>query len=251
MNTELYGKMSRLQWLLQKQHLKSHAVIGPMADTSRGQGRILAFLKMKDGISTKDLSYLLGIRVSSLNELLAKLEKAGYITREPSNTDKRVILIYLTEKGREEEEIEQDGNNIFSCLSPEEQTAFGEYLDRIIAALEAELGTDDERDEMFGWMEAARERMGAEQFEELMSMHRMRGGFGGIHGFHGFPGFPGFGRGGHGGHGRGFHGFGLNRRGPASDNKPGAERFGPNNDGSKPGGRSGFPFGNRTDKEDK
>lgn len=98
MNTELYDKLTRLQWLLHKQQIKTHTMGGPMADTSRGQGRILAVLKMKDGISTKDLSYLLGIRTSSLNELLAKLEKSGYITREPSKKDKRVMLIYLTDR---------------------------------------------------------------------------------------------------------------------------------------------------------
>lgn len=196
-NVELYEKMSRLQWLLQKQHLKTHAAIGPMADTSRGQGRILAFLRMKDGISTKDMSYMLGIRVSSLNELLAKLEKAEYITREPSETDKRIILIYLTPKGRKEEAPEQDISDVFSCLSSEEQTAFGEYLDRLIAALEAQLGTDDERNEMANWIEAVRNRMGTEQFDEFMSihkrMHRMRGGCGGFGNGH-FGGFSGFGK---------------------------------------------------------
>lgn len=30
MNTELYEKLAKLQWLLQRQHLKSHAAVGPM-----------------------------------------------------------------------------------------------------------------------------------------------------------------------------------------------------------------------------
>lgn len=170
MNTELYEKLAKLQWLLQRQHLKTHAAVGPMADTSRGQGRILAFLRMKDGISTKDLSYMLDIRVSSLNELLAKLEKAEYITRKPSETDKRIMLIYLTQKGQEEEGHEIDSVNIFSSLSSEEQIAFGDYLTRVIMALEEELGTDGERDVMAMWMEAAKERMGTEEFEKLMAM---------------------------------------------------------------------------------
>lgn len=192
-NTELYEKLTKLQWLLQKQHLKSHASVGPMADTTRGQGRILAVLRMKDGISTKDLSYLLGIRISSLNELLAKLEKNGYILREPSETDKRIILIKLTQKGRDEEEPEKEIPGFLACLSDEEQKNLGDYLDRIIAALEAELGTDDEKGEMFDWMEAARERMGDVHFNKLLSMYRgvhgMRGVFGGRPFEDGFPGF--------------------------------------------------------------
>ncbi len=177
MNTELYEKLAKLQWLLQRKHFKTHIAVGPMADTSRGQGRILAFLRMKDGISTKDLSYMLDIRVSSLNELLAKLEKAEYITRKPSDTDKRIMLIYLTPKGQAEEEHEIDSSDIFSCLSPEEQVTFGEYLVRVTTVLEEELGTDVERDEMASWLEAAKERIGAEELDKLMSMrgqmHRM------------------------------------------------------------------------------
>ncbi|MDH6368845.1 DNA-binding MarR family transcriptional regulator [Paenibacillus sp. PastF-3] len=198
MNTELYEKLAKLQWLLQRQHLKTHAAVGPMADTSRGQGRILAFLRMKDGISTKDLSYMLDIRVSSLNELLAKLEKAEYITRKPSETDKRIMLIYLTQKGQEEEGQEIDNVNIFSSLSSEEQVAFGDYLTRVIMALEEELGTDGERDVMAMWMEAAKERMGTEEFEKLMAMRGQMQRMWGNSRDERFSGrFPGFGGEGH------------------------------------------------------
>lgn len=87
-----------------KNHLRAYAERGPMADPTRGQGRIIAILKMQDSISTKDLSYLLDIRISSLNELLSKMEKADYIKREPSESDKRVMLVKLTEKGKDEQQ---------------------------------------------------------------------------------------------------------------------------------------------------
>lgn len=135
---DLREKLSQLQYLLRKRHALIHRG-GPTADTTRGQGRILAFLKLKDGIKTRDLAYLLNIHVSSLNELLAKLEKNGYIRREPSSEDKRVMLVYLTEKGRTEEQAEPAGD-VFGCLSEEEQAAFGSYLERIIANLEEQLG---------------------------------------------------------------------------------------------------------------
>ncbi len=149
MNNELFEKLSRLQWLRHKLHMRDHLEGGPMADTTRGQGRILAILKMQDGISTKDLSYLLGIRISSLNELLAKMEKSGYITREPSEADKRVMLVKLTQKGKNEQQQEWNPDDIFACLSEEEQKAFADYLDRIIAAIEIKIGVevdDEERD---------------------------------------------------------------------------------------------------------
>ncbi|MCL1965053.1 MAG: MarR family transcriptional regulator [Firmicutes bacterium] len=179
MNHELYEKLTRLQWLLHKQQIRGYADGGPMADTARGQGRILAVLKLRDGISTKDLSYLLGVRVSSLNELLSKLEKSGHVTREPSEQDKRVMLVTLTDKGRSvTKPAAVDFGDIFDCLSDEEQRAFGEYLDRVIAALTDKLGYNDE--EEFERMKAAREH-----FAEMMGgnfdghdFHRMFGGFG-------------------------------------------------------------------------
>ncbi len=164
MNKELFKKLSKLQWLMHKRHMLKHANGGPMADTSRGQGRILAILKMQDGISTKDLSYLLGIRVSSLNELLSKLEKNGYITRETSDNDKRVFIIRLTEKGREEKEQSTESKSIFSCLSEEELKNFIEYIDRIINELKNELGiTSEDFDDFHGHK--------AEMIERLHNFH--------------------------------------------------------------------------------
>jgi len=197
MSHELYEKLSRLQWLLHKQQIRGYANGGPMMDTTRGQGRILAVLKLRDGISTKDLSYLLGVRVSSLNELLSKLEKSGYVTREPSEQDKRVMLVKLTEKGQNAEgPATVDFDNIFDCLSDDEQQAFGEYLDRIIAALTTMIGYDDE--EEYERMAAAREHF-AQMLGDKFDGHDFRGMFGGFGKFahdmrdrrhgHGFDGF--------------------------------------------------------------
>jgi len=141
MPNDLYRKMAQLQWLMHRQHLRRVAAGGPLADTSRGQGRILSLLKMQDGISTKELAYLLGIRVSSLNELLAKLERNGYVTREQSESDGRVSLVKLTEKGKSEQPAAaSDPNDIFSSLSSAEQSQLNDYLDRLISTLD----TDDE-----------------------------------------------------------------------------------------------------------
>jgi DNA-binding MarR family transcriptional regulator len=127
---------------LYRQRQRDQSEGGTMADTTRGQGRILAVLKLQDGISTKDLSYLLGVSISSMNELLSKLEKYGYIVRESSSQDKRIMLVKLTEKGRNVQQPETHNfGDIFSCLAEEEQKRFGEYLDRILSTLYAD--TDD------------------------------------------------------------------------------------------------------------
>lgn len=210
LNIELFEKLSRLQWLMRKQQNRTHAERNPMADPTRGQGRILALLKLQDGISTKDLSYLLGIRVSSLNELLAKMEKNDYITREPSAADKRVMLVKLTEKGKSEQQEDWTPGALFTCLSEDEQNTFSNYLDRIIASIEAQLGEEADEDERDWWSHGGRKRMGDEKFERLAAMGR--GGF--AHGeefdprhFCGRGGFPHGGRhGGRNGDGHEAHG---------------------------------------------
>lgn len=166
-NTQLYEKFSRLQWLLHKQYHRTQAEGGPMADPSRGQGRILAMLKLQDGIATKDLAYLLGIRVSSLNELLAKMERGGYIRREPSETDRRVILVWLTEKGKNEPQEGINPGDVFECFTEEEKETLSGYIDRLIAALSAEIGEEPDENERQRQMHGARPRRDEEMFGRL------------------------------------------------------------------------------------
>lgn len=191
MNLELFEKLSRLQWLLQRLQHRKRTEHGPMADTTRGQGRILALLKLQDGIPTKDLSYLLGIRVSSLNELLAKMERNGYILREPSEPDRRVMLVKLTEKGRTEQQKDWNPEDIFSCLPEQEKISFAKNLDSVIASIEAEVGEEAGGDERSRWRDGGREQMGGEQFESFAAMRRngfcRTESFDPRHGFHDFP----------------------------------------------------------------
>ena len=70
----------------------------------RGQGRVLALLKMNPEISQKDLTFVLGMRPQSVGELLQKLEDKEMITREASEADRRIMIIRLTELGEKEAE---------------------------------------------------------------------------------------------------------------------------------------------------
>lgn len=217
----IYEKLTNLSGLIKRYQMFNQSNFGPFADSTRGQGRILAMLKIQPEIKIKDLSYLLGIRQQSLSELLNKLEKGGYIERKISNEDKRVVIINLTEKGKNVESPETSYHEFFDCLTLEELKQFEEYLDRIIVAFEKKLG-DDSKEEgysMEDWMKEAKERMGNEQFEQLMSMRERA--------------------------------FGSFRGGKKPDNIPGAERFSKGYNGPIPN-RDGFSFfGKRAEKEEK
>ena len=200
LTTTIYEKLSVLQGLMRRQEMSSQVRFGPFADTSRGQGRILAMLRIQPEIATKDLAYLLGIRQQSLNELLNKLEKGGYVERRSSETDRRVMVVHLTEKGKTVQQPMSNHEAVLGCLSQEELRQFGSYLDRIIAAFRAQEGGDETA--MKDWMEKAKERMGEEQFEQLLSMRERA--------------------------------FGSFRRGKRPADIPGAERFSPDYDGPVP-----------------
>ncbi|SHN53535.1 MarR family winged helix-turn-helix transcriptional regulator [Desulfitobacterium chlororespirans] len=143
-NFDLIMQLTRVEWLLHRYHQQNHMNFGPMGDPRRGQGRVLAILKMQPEISQKELSYLLDMRPQSLGELLSKLEKNEYITRTPSESDRRVMNVRLTKKGIEATESAEEFSfdHLFGCLSGEEQKSLSGYLDRIIATLEAELGDE-------------------------------------------------------------------------------------------------------------
>ena len=130
---EAFHKFMDAQEAVRFAHHRRMPKDGPFADQTRGKGRIIALLKLKDGVATKEMAQVLGIRVSSLNEVLAKLEKEGYITRTPSETDKRIMLINLTEKGTEEAQKPRGcfPDKVFEGFTDEELDALEGYLDRM------------------------------------------------------------------------------------------------------------------------
>jgi DNA-binding MarR family transcriptional regulator len=162
-------------------------VDGRARSPHRGQGRVLAVLGLKPEISQKELTYLLGMSKQAIAQLLDKLEKSGHITREPSEEDRRVSIVRLTDEGRKAavgaEDEAPGSSDVLDCLNDEELAAFSDYLARIIGRYEERFPDED--------FEERRHAM-----EEFMARH----GHGRGHGFGG--------HGAHGGHGCG-HGFGA------------------------------------------
>lgn len=213
---ELYKKLGHIGRLTHMWAAQQRGRTGPRRiDTTRGQGRILAALKLKDGIATRELAYVLGIRVPSLNEALSKLENAGHIVREPDPRDRRVQLITLTDSGRaltgQLGEGEPKGDNIFEVLTEQERANLSDYLDKLIARMHEDLpDLEAGRQE---WEKAARARMGDDAFEAWAAQAQERGGFGALAGFGPLGGFgPGFGPQGFGPRGFGGPGVGRGRK---------------------------------------
>ena len=141
----LFDLLFRLEWLLRRRHVQHLRGRDPRSMPHQGQGRVLALLKLKPELSQKELSTILDIRSQSLGELLAKLERQGLIIRTPSEEDRRSMFVRLTEAGKaasEQQEETPDLEGLFDSLTDDEQATFASYLERVIQALEAELGPE-------------------------------------------------------------------------------------------------------------
>jgi DNA-binding MarR family transcriptional regulator len=132
----LLEQFMKISWfLMRKNHHHDYMGFGHSRNPYRGQGRVLKLLKIKPETTQKELSELLDMRPQSLGDLLKKLEQNGYITRTPSENDKRAMIVKLTEKGANEEigdEKQLGSDSIFGCLSEEEQANMSKYFKRII-----------------------------------------------------------------------------------------------------------------------
>ena len=131
-NQLLFHKFIMINEVLDKRNKKQNP---EMKSITKGQGRLIGFLKRKDGFSTKELSEILNISVTSLNETLNKLEQQNFIRKVPSPKDKRVLLVELTEDGRSLEFKNHEDVDIFDTLSEEEKENLNEYLNRLTVAL--------------------------------------------------------------------------------------------------------------------
>lgn len=137
---------------------------GRYANPLKGQGRILSILKLQPEITQKEMIFLLDMRPQSLGELLNKLEKAGFITREPSSEDRRVMVVKLTEAGAQEADKldTTEKETLFDVLTETEQEQFENIIDKLTQAIEAKM---------------------PDEFRSSGAFHRH--GFGGAKGFHG------------------------------------------------------------------
>ena len=169
-NDELFRKFRYTMHLMKPRRHRGGGGRGsrhPAADPTRGQGRILAALKLQDGIPTKDLAFILGMRVASLNEHLIKLETAGLIAREQSPDDRRVVLISLTADGRSVEQLQPETPDAFDVLTDDQRDQLDEILDRMIEHLEETRSPEVERsaEDFTSWSERVRQRIGDDRFE--------------------------------------------------------------------------------------
>lgn len=107
------------------------------------QGRILYVLWGRDAITISQLSAQTSLANTTLTSMLDRMEAGGLIRREPSGTDRRAMLIYLTDKARslqtDYERVSQQMNECYYREFTEAEVyQFEDYLRRVLDNLEGE-----------------------------------------------------------------------------------------------------------------
>ena len=115
-------------------------ILQRLQESRGGQKRLLSLLAEQGGtLSQRTLMELTGVKSGSLSETLGKLESAGLVRRTQNESDRRSVLVTITEIGYmvEEEARERRNRDMqgkFSCLSEEEQYTLLSLLERLNAS---------------------------------------------------------------------------------------------------------------------
>ena len=82
----------------------------------------------KDGISVSEIGSRLMLDNGTLSPMLKKMEQAGYIERNRSSEDDRVVIVTLTQKGRDlQEQVKDIPEQIGKCVTLSQEDAFALY----------------------------------------------------------------------------------------------------------------------------
>jgi DNA-binding MarR family transcriptional regulator len=80
----------------------------------RGQPPVLRALEEQEGLSHSELAARLGIRPATVSKMLDRMEKAGFLTRQPDPVDQRISRVFLTAHGHA---VQDEVKNLFATMA--------------------------------------------------------------------------------------------------------------------------------------
>ena len=94
-----------------------------------------------DGISMSGLANKLGLDASTLTRNIQKLEKLNLLRRKQDGNDKRMLVVYLTDKGRDKvEKVEESllhlNFSMLKYIDLDDQENIPEMLEKLVWAMD-------------------------------------------------------------------------------------------------------------------
>ena len=105
------------------------------------QGRILYILWQQDGLTISQISAQTSLANTTLTSMLDRMEQSGLIVRSPSPSDRRALLIHLTDNAKslqqDYDRISQQMNELYYLgFTEAEILQFEGYLSRVLNNLQ-------------------------------------------------------------------------------------------------------------------
>lgn len=110
--TEIVERYERATYMINRRLSSKVREVLP-SDITPEQLFILRYLKRNSDVSSSELSDLLCVGKSTISSIINRMVNKGYVERIPSQEDRRVVYLSLTEEGeRQHHSVEQDIYNI-------------------------------------------------------------------------------------------------------------------------------------------
>ncbi|MCC8067015.1 MAG: MarR family transcriptional regulator [Clostridiales bacterium] len=122
------------QRLHQCGHYLYHHTAGPRQVT------VLQLLQKNGPMSQQDIQQALNIQAGSVSELISKLESKGFLLRQRDETDRRRVVISLTDRGQALEARPQEDvlTERYGALEEEEREKLAALLEKLLESWDVE-----------------------------------------------------------------------------------------------------------------
>ncbi|MBI1881721.1 MAG: MarR family transcriptional regulator [Chloroflexi bacterium] len=109
-----------------------------------GQQFILKCLWEEEGLAPGEIAERLGLETPTVSRAVQRMERAGFVQRQPDPADARLVRVYLTDSGRSLEQVintvvEDATRQALADFSAEEQATLVALLRRLQRNLVAKL----------------------------------------------------------------------------------------------------------------
>lgn len=130
-------------------HLHRHLSVKWFSEkgTTRGQPKLLMYLLSHDGCIQRELADDCHLEPASISSVLMGMERQELIRRQADKADRRILRVFITEKGRDAiEQVEQGldelDEQMLSGFSPEEREQARRFLNTMHDNLAKLIGGD-------------------------------------------------------------------------------------------------------------
>ena len=113
-DTDDSGDFQTAFWSAKHALAHASAVAFAQHGVHEGQQYVLRCLWREDGLSPGEIARRLGLATPTVTRAATRMEAAGLLRREPHPSDRRLVRLRLTDRGRELEKVIDEQTNLLT-----------------------------------------------------------------------------------------------------------------------------------------